>query len=464
MTAPLEKSSRTQPLTWAGAPLPALLRLSGPIAVSMVSYSVMTLVDTLLVGQLGPSALAGVGLAGTATFVLLCFSIGLLRAVKVLVSQAVGRGESREAPAHLGAGLFWALSLGLVSALLGQVLARLLPALAASHGSGVAASTYLQIRILAAPVVLAGAALREARYGLQKSRAPMVAAVTANLFNIALGWTLIVFFHQGVAGAAVATVLAHCVETGMLAFAQRRDGFGLGRTTVAHVRAIWRLGVPVGLQFMLELGSFALLAVMVSRLGETEMAAHQIALQVIHFSFLPAVALGEAASVLAGEAVGARRLELVNRVARSALAVAAGYTGLCTLVLVFLGRQIASSFTSDQSVAATALTLLEVAALFQVFDGASIVARGVLRGTGDVRYPAVMGILTAWLCTPPLTWLLGYHFGLGAKGGWLGLCAEIFVGAVLFWARLERGGWKAVALERVQEAPAAEGQLLAQAG
>jgi Na+-driven multidrug efflux pump len=77
-----------------------------------------------------------------------------------------------------------------------------------------------------------------------------------------------------------------------------------------------------------------------------------------------------------------------------------------------------------------------------VFDGANILARGALRGTGDVRYAAVIGICTSWLATPPLTWLLGMKLGMGALGGWLGLCVEIMVGAVVLWLRLERGAWE----------------------
>ena len=83
-----------------------------------------------------------------------------------------------------------------------------------------------------------------------------------------------------------------------------------------------------------------------------------------------------------------------------------------------------------------------MAAAFQVADAANVVARGVLRGTGDVRYPAVIGILSAWLLTPPLCWLLGHQMGLGAFGGWIGLSAEIMAAASLFWWRLVRRGWQ----------------------
>jgi MATE family multidrug resistance protein len=92
-----------------------------------------------------------------------------------------------------------------------------------------------------------------------------------------------------------------------------------------------------------------------------------------------------------------------------------------------------------------AITLLHVAAVFQVFDALNVVARGVLRGTGDVRYSAVIGVVCAWVCTPPLTWLLGWRFKLGAYGGWIGLCLEIVVAAGLLAWRVERRGWGAAA-------------------
>jgi multidrug resistance protein, MATE family len=94
-----------------------------------------------------------------------------------------------------------------------------------------------------------------------------------------------------------------------------------------------------------------------------------------------------------------------------------------------------------------------------------MVARGILRGAGDVRYPAIMGVALAWALTPPLTWLLGYQAGLGALGGWIGLCAEFCAGAALFWWRLGRGGWRGAAERtRLELAPASEpGQAVAAA-
>jgi MATE family multidrug resistance protein len=83
--------------------------------------------------------------------------------------------------------------------------------------------------------------------------------------------------------------------------------------------------------------------------------------------------------------------------------------------------------------------------VFQAFDGANVVARCILRGVGDVRFAAVVGVVTAWVMTPPVAWLLGWRMGLGAWGGWLGLCGECILGAFILWHRLVRGDWQKVA-------------------
>ena len=453
-------------IAWKDHPLRELLRLAWPITISTVSYSVMMLVDTILVGHLGRSELAGVGLGGVMAFCLLCFSIGLLRGANTLVAQAVGAGRPAEARGYQAAAAATALALGVVTAALGQPIAGLLRHLAASAAAGDAVHTYLRIRILGAPLALLFVALREIRYGQGDSRGPMRATVLANLANIGLAYVFVFVWRLGVAGAAYATLIAHAIEAGVLGVPELWRGLAAARASRAgggssaaalrgpsagsmsggQLRALWRLGVPLGIQFMLEVGSFGLLSLLISAMADVQMAAHQIALQVIHFSFLPAFAVAEAAAVLVGQAVGARRLELVPRLARLALVVTGSYALTWTIVLLLGARLIVSGFTADAAVVSVAVTLLRVATIFQIFDAANLVGRAALRGAGDVRYSAVVGVATSWLCTPPLAWLLGFRLKLGAVGGWIGLCLEIMVGAALLWWRLGRGDWRAAAL------------------
>jgi len=428
-------------LSWQERPLRELIRLAWPIALSMVSYSVMTVVDTLLIGHVGRAELAGVGLGGVSAFVLLCFSFGLLQGAKVLVSQAIGANRPDRAAAYLGAAVVTALTVGVVTVLLGQGVAVLVGRLASTEAAGHAAETYLRIRILGAPFALLYVALREVRYAEGDPQSPMRATMAAQATNIALAVTFIFVLHWGVAGAAFATVLAHAVEAGMLSLAQRGRGFGLSVVRRHHIAELLRMGLPTGLQFGLEVGAFATLSLMISLFSEVEMASHHIAIQVIHFSFLPAMAVAEAASVLTGQAVGAGAYDFVKRIAHLAMAITAVYAGAWSLLLALGAPLIASSFTSDPGVVSVAVTLLHVAAVFQIFDASNIVARCSLRGAGDVRYAAVVGVLTSWLCTPTLAWLLGRHYKLGAFGGWLGLCLEIIIGSSILWWRIERRGW-----------------------
>lgn len=433
-------------ITWKDKPLRELARLAWPIAISTVSYSTMTLVDTVLVGHLGRAQLAGVGLGGIMAFVLLCFSIGLLRGANTLVAQAVGAGRPDEARGIQSAAVLMALVLGVVTAGAGQGLAEILRHFAATPAAGAAVHTYLRIRSLGAPLALLFVAFREVRYGLGDSKSPMHATVLANVVNIGLAYLFVFVWRGGVAGAAYATIVAHAVEAGFLVMPQVRPSAILARLTVANLRTLWRLGGPIGIQFTLEVGSFALLSLLISAMSDTEMAAHQIALQVIHFSFLPAFAVAEAAAVLVGQAVGAWQLVLVRRVAHLALLVTAAYTALWTIGLLFGARLIVAGFTTDPAVLRVAVTLLHVATVFQILDAANLVARATLRGAGDVRFSAAVGVATSWLCTPPLAWWLGYRMHLGAMGGWLGLCLEIIVGASLLWWRLEWRRWIPAAL------------------
>ena len=432
-------------LSWAEQPGRALLRLAWPITISMVSFSTMTLASTAFVARVGKDELAGVGLAAVVGFALVCFGIGLLRGAKTLVSQAIGANRRDRIPELLGAALGLALALGLAALVVGHLLAPLLVELSASPRAGRFAAQYLAIRSLGAPVLLIYCALREASYGVGDTRSPMRASLAGNAVNITLDAILILGLGWGVQGAAIATICGNLTELAVLAWAMRPQWRGL-RWRRGALRDVWAQGVPNGLQFIMEVGSFLILTVLVARMSAVDGAAHQMVLHLINVSFLPAHALAEAAAVLVGQAVGAGKDGLVPGVAKRALALGAGYATVCLVVYAVLGGYIVEALSAGDTVLAGRATLLvHVSLAFLVADAANVIARGVLRGASDVRYAAVVGISTAWLTTPPLTWLLGMTWGLGAVGGWIGLALEITVGAIVFWLRVLRGGWRPAA-------------------
>ena len=448
-------STQNSALHWKDRPFPELIRLAWPITVSMLSYSTMTLVDTLFVGHFGRAALTAVGLAGVTAFTLICFGFGLLRSVKVLTSQAVGSNQLERLSGILATGLWTALFLGAACIALGHFVSGLLPAITESKAAGQMAQSYFGIRILVSPLVLVAVALREGRHGEGDAKGPMRAALIANAANIGLDYLFIFKLGWGVPGAAWASVVATGIEASELVRLQRHRFRGLFQVRWRQFVSLWRIGLPTGTQMTLELGAFTLLTGMFASMGDLQGGSHQIGLQVAHFSFLPVFAVGEAASVLAGQAVGGRRDALVNRVARHAMSVAGVYTLLCALVISVFAQPIAELFTSDAELISTAVSLLYVVAVFQLFDGANIVVRCVLRGTGDVMFPAVLGIVVAWFVTPPLAYLLGFQLGWGVAGGWIALGAETAVASFILWRRLVRNGWHPAA-ERCRTDLAAE--------
>src|SRR5262245_6705688 len=312
-------------LTWTDRPGRALLRLAWPITVSMVSFSTMTLASTAFVARVGADELAGVGLAAVIGFTLVCFGIGLLRGAKTLVSQAVGANRRDKIPELVGAALALAVVLGVGATVAGQLLAPLVAALSASPRAGHFAAQYLAIRSLGAPLVLVYAALRESRYGVGDSRAPMRASLAGNAINVALDAILILGLDMSVRGAALATIAGTATELAVLAWPLRSELAKL-RWSRSALREVWAQGMPNGVQFIMEVGSFLILTVLVARMSAIDAAAHQMVLHLVNVSFLPAHALAEAAAVLVGQAVGAGKDMLVPRVARRALAIGAGYS------------------------------------------------------------------------------------------------------------------------------------------
>lgn len=436
---------QAQKLRWLDHPLKELGRLAAPMTASMLSLALMTLVDTLFVAHLGRYALAGLGLAGVLSFTLICFPIGLARGGTVLISKAFGANRQEEVQAFLGASLWVSAVLGLVLMLLGVLGADLLRTFTTTVESGDAAVTYFRIRALAAPGAIMFSTLREGRHAVGDSRAPMLIGITGNLVNIALDAVFIFGLDAGVAGAAWATVAARWLQFFLLATIQKSDGFGLRLARPHHVREILRMGIPTGVQVLFELISFTILSTMISKMGDVDVASHQVAIQVWHFGFLPAIAISDAGAVMVGQALGAGRRDLIPLVVRITLLPTLAWAVVCGSIFAIFDTGIAGLFGDDPAVGVMSAQLLVFAGMFQIIDAFNIVYRSLLRGTGDVQVPALVGIVLSWIFLPPLAWYFGHHLAWGAVGAWLGLGTEMLVCGIYFGHRLYSGAWKKAA-------------------
>ncbi len=426
-----------------------LIRLAWPIATAMLGETALGLVDTKLAAGLGSAALGGVGLATTMMFLSYAFVFGLMRGVKIKTSHAVGEGKPGEGLVYARAGMIMGGALGFVVMLACRDASPLLRLIGVDAAIIPYATDFLAAVTLGAPAMCVMAPLVQHRQAIGDSRTPMVVTLCGNIFNGVLAWALIYghlgFSAHGVRGGGYATALTQVLCMGSLVFLFVRLEKKSERSDVSirdAMKGVRLLGLPLGLQYFAEMLAFAAFAAIIGSLGQAEIAGHQIALNVIRVSFLPGVAISEAASVMVGNALGGRDLKRADRVARAALEVAIVFMALCGIVFAVTGGMIAGFFTTDPAVFPIAKKLLLVAAVFQVLDAFNIVLRGALRGAKDVKAVAFLGIGIIWTCVPTAALLLGKYAGLGALGGWLGFLFETILATILFRMRWKRGGWR----------------------
>lgn len=449
-----------------GAPSRELLELSWPIATAMLGETAMSLVDTKLVGALGAPALAGVGMAAVVVYLCQAVVFGLMRGVKIRAAYAVGEGRADESVRYALAGA----AMGLVAGLLVWSVTRdATPLLSVLHVDATTlayARDFLAARTWGAPAACAAAALIQHRQAVGDARTPMRVGLCANVVNAVLAWALIHGHFGlpalGVRGAGFGTACAEWLQLALLALptllARRRAGARVpsGRSLWRAAREVAALGIPTGLHFGLEMLAFGTFTALLGSMGSTEMAAHQIALGALKASFLPGVAVAEAASVLVGRALGRGRPDEASRVVRSALALAVGFMVAVGLALGTAGAAIASLFTEDAAVVTVTSRLLWIAAAFQALDAVNIVLRGSLRGAKDVRWVAVVGTSIVWCCVPGGALVFGKGLGWGAAGGWCGFVLETTLASALLGWRWARGPWRRATAVGLDAQPRAE--------
>jgi multidrug resistance protein, MATE family len=430
-----------------------LLTLAWPIAAAMLGETALGLVDTKLVGGLGSAALGGVGMGITLMYLGYALLFGVMRGVKVRSAHAVGSGRRRDGVVYAKAGVLLGATGGAVIFAVTRDASPLLYALGADAEIVPYARDFLAAVTFGAPAAGALSALIQHRQGVGDTRTPMVVGLAGNTFNAVLAWALIYgrlgLPRLGVRGGGYATALTLVLELAvllwLLAKDDRRGGSlpsGAPLSLRQATREVVELGLPTGAQFGAETLAFTAFTALLGGAGKEQIAAHQIGLAVIRTSFLPGAAIAEAASVMVGRSLGARRLDAADRAAKSAVIVAVAFMASCGVVFAVFGGALARTFTRDAEVVAIAQKLLLLAAAFQVLDAVNIVYRGALRGAKDVRVAALVGSAVVWLFIPTSALVLGRWMGWGALGGWVGFVGETTVGALVLWLRWTRGGWR----------------------
>ena len=427
------------------------LSLAWPVILAEMAWMVMGLVDTVMVGPLGPAAIGAVGTGSAIFFAFIVFGLGTFFALDTFVAQSYGAGRHDECHRWLFAGLQLAVVMSAVLVAIGFIVAALLPRAGIHPDVLRLLQPYLRTLLWSAPPLLVFAVCRRYLQAIGAVRPIMVAAVGANVINAAANWVF-VYGHlglaaQGAVGSAYATLVARICLVAMLwavvVVVDRQRAGGMRDVPfvldVERMRQLVRLGVPAALQIVLEAGVFAAAATLAGRISPIALAANQIVLNIAGFFFMLPLGLSSAAAVRVGHAVG-RGDPLGARRAGSAALVLALVIGLANATLfVAWPTGLLRLFTQDPSILTVGVTLLFICAWFQPFDGFQSVATGALRGLGDTRTPVLFNLAGHWFIGLPLAYVLCFNRGWGVTGLWTGLGLSLsLVGAGLFvvwWRR-----------------------------
>lgn len=442
-------TTKARPVQSWGAELRAIFLLAWPLVVAQVAQNALFTTDVIMMGWLGPEYLAA-GTLATAFFTpFLLLGGGIVGAVAPLVAQALGARQIRQVRRTVRQG-FW-VCIVMATGLL-PIIWNIRPILILTGQDpelALMAETYMQIALFVLYPGLGLFAMRSFLSALGSTRIILYVTVAGVLVNAVLNYILI-FGNFGaprleLRGAALATVIVNVLMFGLLlAYTLRHRRYKrfnilarFWRPDWLRFREIFRIGTPIGFTLMAEVGMFAIAAIFMGWLGTDELAAHAVALQCASFAFMVPLGLSMAATVRVGLTFGAQSREGVRRAGWTSMAIGVGF--MCITATLFLTvpgvftRLFLDPANPENAVALTlATSYLLLAGLFQIVDGAQVVAAHVLRGLSDTKIPMVVALFGYWCVGMPIAWYLGNADRLAGIGIWTGLASGLaFVAIVL---------------------------------
>lgn len=433
----------------------ALLTIALPLIGGLVAQMGLQVTDTIMLGWYGVSELAA-GVLGSAVFhAVFILGAGFAHAVMPMVAAALGKGNVTEARRVTRMGLWLSIAFGLAVYPLFWFAAPILRGLGQAPEVAQLTQDYVRIAGLAMIPALMVMTLRSFLAALRLTQVVLWSTVAALFLNAGLNWALIFGNwgapELGIRGAAIATVgtqiLTLAVMAVYAALQPRAATFSIWvrfhRADPAAAMRVHRLGWPIGVQGLTESSLFYASALMVGTLGAVPLAAHGIAMQIVSVLFMFHLGLSNAATIRTGHFLGAGAMPALRDGAKVALALSVA--AAAAFIVLFLaapgwlmGLYLDAANPETPAIVTAGVTMLAVAALFQLVDAGQVMAMGLLRGVQDTRVPMLIAAVSYWGVGIPVSWWIGLHLGHGAPGVWAGLVIGLLVAAVLLLLRFRR--------------------------
>ena len=437
-----------------------MLKLAAPMVVMNITFTVMQFVDRFMVSRLGTDALAAILPAGVVSFLPASFAIGVMTSVNTFVSQSLGRGEKRACSKYC----WQATYMGLVY--LAIVVVFMWPAAPwifkmMGHEGAVAEMevTYLRITLYAMIVAVFIWSSSQFFMGIHRPIFTMYAALCAQVINVAANYVLIFgkfgFPRMGIAGAAWGTFIGIVVGAGIRmavflsgdinATFKSRRAMGID---FSKMKDLLRVGFPAGFGLMVNVALWGIILFwLVSKFGKEAQAATSAVFSCINVSVMPIVGLGTALTAAVGRAIGEGRKDVAIKQTRVSLRIALFYMGLMGLCFFVFRNAIMQFWSADDKVISAGVDILICAAIFQVFDAATIVYSGSLRGAGDTIWLACVSASAAVVILG-LGGIVVVKFfpGFGSAGPWIAATLSVIIAGLANRWRFKSNRWMQIDL------------------
>ncbi len=415
------------------------ISLAYPVMIGQLGHIMVSVADTAMVGQVGVIPLAGITFAGTIYHLLLLFGIGFSYALTPLIA-ATPPDDKKSLLTYLQNASLINIILGLLLFALALVVLPFMDRFGQDPQVVEAARTYMAIACASLVPLMLFQTFRQYAEGQSDTFRPMMVSVIANLVNVALNYLLIFgkfgFPELGLAGAAYATLIARIVMALLMMTVTYAKWKGLSiHFEWKHIKTMIRIGMPSGMQYVFEVGAFAMAAIMVGWIGPEALAAHQIALNLSAITYMAATGIAAASTIRIGNQMGLKDLRNLKVAGYSCFALVAVFMGFCGVMFIIFRNTLTSLYIDDPFVQGLAASLLIIAAGFQISDGLQAVGLGVLRGLTDVKVPTLVTFVTYWIIAIPSSYLLGFTLELGVKGVWYALLGGLTIAAIAHISR-----------------------------
>jgi len=428
----------------------ALLRVAGPLIVNNLSIAGMQFADAVMAGRLGAEALAAVAVGGSIWFLGFTVMLGLMMAISPIVARHYGAGNKELIGRYTRQGLWLAVVLGMFIFTLAQLFVEpLLSFIGIDVGFRATTIGYAEAIMFGAPAICAFLALRFTTEGIGFTRPIMYTSLLALASNVFLNYVLM-YGHFGFpAFGAVGCGIASAITMWLMVFV-------LGIYVYIHpiykplkifdhmaplrlpvLKEILNLGMPIAVTITAEAGLFSAVSILIGTRGADITAAHQIALNFASTLFMIPLALSAAITIRTGHALGAGNVALARFVGATGIWMSAFFMTCSAAFLLLFRELVVSVYTSDPSVQAIAVSLLLMAAIFQIADGVQIGAAGALRGYKDTRLPMIINTFAYW-ALGFLAYMAAITFQSPPAYIWAGFVLGLSVAAVLLTVRFNR--------------------------